>query len=179
MAYVAGPPRAARPRDVPLRARRAAGRHRGPPRPHPGLDETFLVCNGDLLTGLDFADLVAHHRARGAALTVAVHRKPVKLSSACSTSTPSGACGVHREARDALRRVDGRVRLRASALAYIRPGEYLDFPRPRAAAARRGREVAAYRTDAYWLDIGNPEDYARAQEDAAEGRGPAAQDGAR
>ncbi len=34
--------------------------------------------------------------------------------------------------------------------------------------------VAAFRTDAYWLDIGNPDDYARAQDDASRGIGPAA-----
>ncbi|MBP6832878.1 MAG: hypothetical protein KA978_18970, partial [Deltaproteobacteria bacterium] len=62
----------------------------------------------------------------------------------------------------------------ARALGYITEGEYLDFPDLVARLIAAGETVAAYRTDAYWLDIGNPEDYARAQEDAAGGRGPAA-----
>ena len=35
--------------------------------------ETFLVCNGDVLTDLDVTELVAFHRARGAAATIALH----------------------------------------------------------------------------------------------------------
>ena len=62
----------------------------------------------------------------------------------------------------------------ARALAHIAPGEYLDFPDLVARLLAAGDTVAAYRTDAYWLDIGNPDDYARAQDDAAAGRGPAA-----
>jgi NDP-sugar pyrophosphorylase family protein len=58
------------------------------------------------------------------------------------------------------------------ALKYITPGEYLDFPDLVRRLLDAGERVAAWRNDAYWLDIGNPDDYARAQEDAAEGRFP-------
>ena len=37
------------------------------------LDETFLVMNGDVLTNLDFDELVAFHRQQGATLTIATH----------------------------------------------------------------------------------------------------------
>ena len=45
----------------------------------PDLDSTFLVLNGDLLTNLDFRDLVRHHRESGAELTIASHVKHVKV----------------------------------------------------------------------------------------------------
>jgi mannose-1-phosphate guanylyltransferase len=35
--------------------------------------ETFLVCNGDVLTDLDVTDLIALHRAKGARATIALH----------------------------------------------------------------------------------------------------------
>jgi NDP-sugar pyrophosphorylase family protein len=60
------------------------------------------------------------------------------------------------------------------ALAYIEPGEYLDFPDLVTRLLAAGEHVAAWRNDAYWLDIGNPDDYARAQEDAAAGKVPGA-----
>jgi NDP-mannose synthase len=59
-------------------------------------------------------------------------------------------------------------------LSKIVPGEYLDFPDLVNRLLAAGEHVAAFRTNAYWLDIGNPEDYARAQQDAAQGIGPAA-----
>ncbi len=39
-----------------------------------GLDDTFLVMNGDLLTNLDFNELIEFHRQQGAILTIATHR---------------------------------------------------------------------------------------------------------
>src|SRR5262249_41007015 len=45
----------------------------------PDLDDTFLVMNGDLLTDLDFHALVSFHRREGATLTIAAHRRHVKV----------------------------------------------------------------------------------------------------
>ncbi len=147
----------------------------GPLRRIEGLEGTFLVANGDLLTSLDFASLVAHHRATGAAITVAVHRKPVKLGLGVLEIDDGGRITRYAEKPEFLYDVSMGVYVYdARALAHIAPGEYLDFPDLVARLLAAGDTVAAYRTDAYWLDIGNPDDYARAQDDAAAGRGPAA-----
>jgi len=45
----------------------------------PGLDETFIAMNGDILTTLNYEALIAHHRERGAALTIAMHQKDVRI----------------------------------------------------------------------------------------------------
>ena len=42
-------------------------------------DSTFIVMNGDILTTLDFRDLVRYHRASGNALTIASHERSVKI----------------------------------------------------------------------------------------------------
>src|SRR5436190_1837492 len=42
----------------------------------PSLPEQFLVMNGDVLTDLDYADLMRRHRESGAPLTVAPAAKP-------------------------------------------------------------------------------------------------------
>lgn len=140
-----------------------------------GLDETFLVCNGDLLTGLDFTALVAHHRATGAALTVAVHRKPVKLGLGVLAIDDDGAVTKYTEKPVMHYDVSMGVYVyEPRALAYIAPGEYLDFPDLVTRLITAGERVSAWRNDAYWLDIGNPEDYARAQEDAEAGKVPGA-----
>lgn len=147
----------------------------GPLKRITGLAPTFLVCNGDLLTELDLGALVAHHRAQGAALTVAVHRKPVKLSLGVLDIDAAGHITRYTEKPEFRYDVSMGVYVYdARALGYITEGEYLDFPDLVARLIAAGETVAAFRTDAYWLDIGNPDDYARAQEDAAAGRGPAA-----
>lgn len=140
-----------------------------------GLDETFLVANGDLLTEVDFNDLVAHHRAAGAALTVAVHSKPVKLGLGVIDIDERGRVARYREKPELRFEVSMGVYVyEPRALAHVAPGEYLDFPDLVQRLIDAGEVVSAYRTDAYWLDIGNPDDYGRAQDDAARGVGPVA-----
>src|SRR3954447_18537221 len=43
------------------------------------LPEHFLVMNGDILTDIDFGDLLRTHRASGASLTVATYGRAVKI----------------------------------------------------------------------------------------------------
>ena len=45
-----------------------------------GLDEPFLVMNGDVLTDMDYAAMLEHHVASGAAVTVASTRRHVNIS---------------------------------------------------------------------------------------------------
>ncbi len=46
------------------------------PQHHGGVDETFVVVNGDVLTDLDLSSLVAFHRESGAEGTIALHPVP-------------------------------------------------------------------------------------------------------
>jgi NDP-sugar pyrophosphorylase family protein len=145
-----------------------------------GLDDTFLVTNGDLLTSLDFGDLVRAHKESGAALTVAVHRKSVKLQLGVLDVDGDGRVAKYTEKPEMHYEVSMGVYVyEPRARSYIQPGEYLDFPDLVKRLIDAGERVQAYRTEAYWLDIGNPDDYARAQEDAARGLGPAAALGGR
>jgi NDP-sugar pyrophosphorylase family protein len=50
------------------------------------------------------------------------------------------------------------------ALQYIEPGQRLDFPDLVLKLIAANKLVCAYPTDCQWLDIGRPDDYARAQE---------------
>jgi NDP-mannose synthase len=51
-----------------------------------------------------------------------------------------------------------------SVLRYIEPGHYLDFPDLVMHLLEAGERVCAYPSNALWLDIGRPDDYARAQQ---------------
>src|SRR5919202_3999241 len=45
----------------------------------PDLGGTFIAMNGDILTTLDYRELVECHQERGAALTIATHATPVAV----------------------------------------------------------------------------------------------------
>src|SRR5918994_851806 len=44
-----------------------------------GLDKTFIAMNGDVLTRLDYRDLVRHHQDHGNMLTIATHNRSIKI----------------------------------------------------------------------------------------------------
>ena len=50
-------------------------------------------------------------------------------------------------------------------LEYIEPDTYLDFPHLVHRLLDNGEKVVGYPCDDYWLDIGNHEDYVKAQEE--------------
>ncbi len=55
----------------------------GPLRRISGLPDNFLVLNGDLFTTMDFEKLFRNHLCSDAALTIAMHRKTVRLQLGC------------------------------------------------------------------------------------------------
>ncbi len=131
----------------------------------PNLNRTFLVMNGDLLTDLDLDALVGFHRREHAALTIAAHRRHVKID-----------FGVLQF--DAALRINGYIEkpqhdyhvsmgiyvYEPKVLEFIEPGRYLDFPDLVLRLVAAGEKVCAYPSDCLWLDIGRPDDYAAAQE---------------
>jgi NDP-sugar pyrophosphorylase family protein len=137
----------------------------------PGLDDTFLVMNGDLLTDLDFHALVRYHREKQALLTIATHTRRVKID--LGVLEFDDRCQILRylEKPETSYHVSmGIYVYEPVVLRYIEPGRYLDFPDLVLRLLQRGERVCAFPSDCLWLDIGRPDDYARAQELFAEKR---------
>lgn len=132
----------------------------------PGLEETFLVMNGDVLTTLDFQALVRHHRERGAALTIALHPKKVKVDLGVLTTDERGDIVDYREKPEFDYSVSmGIYVYEPRVLTFIKPAEYLDFPDLVLRLIAAGERVTGYASNDVWLDIGRHEDYARATEE--------------
>jgi NDP-sugar pyrophosphorylase family protein len=135
----------------------------------PGLDRTFLVMNGDLLTDLDFDSLIGHHRQQGAILTIATHRRDVKVDLGVLEIDAHHQIKNYVEKPTKTYHVSmGIYVYEPRVLRYIERGQHLDFPELVLRLIAAGEKVVAYPTDCLWLDIGRPDDYARAQELFAE-----------
>jgi NDP-mannose synthase len=131
----------------------------------PGLDRTFLVMNGDLLTNLDFNALVQFHREQKATLTIATHTRRVKIDLGVLEFDGNFEITRYLEKPEAHYQVSMGVYVyEPGVLKYIEPGCYLDFPDLVLRLLAQGQRVCAYPSDCLWLDIGRPDDYARAQE---------------
>lgn len=137
-----------------------------------GLTETFLVLNGDLLTDIDYHALLDFHRQQGALLTIAAHRRQVKVDlGVLDISEDSRIVDYHEKPETTYSVSMGIYVYEPEVLTWIQPGEYLDLPSLVLRLIRDGKKVCAYQANCQWLDIGRPDDYARAQELFAGDRG--------
>jgi NDP-sugar pyrophosphorylase family protein len=129
----------------------------------PGLEGTFLVMNGDVLTNLDYRALLEFHTAQEALLTIATHRKPVKIDLGVLETDSSGCVTNYIEKPTLNYMVSmGIYVYEPQVLRLIQPGEYLDFPDLVLKLVRAGQRVTTFPNDACWLDLGRPEDLQRA-----------------
>jgi NDP-sugar pyrophosphorylase family protein len=131
----------------------------------PGLERTFLVMNGDLLTNIDLHALVRFHLERGALLTIATHTREVKIDLGVLEYDENQQITAYREKPTNRYQVSmGIYVYEPAVLKHIEPGRYLDFPELVLRLLAQGERVCAYPADCLWLDIGRPDDYARAQQ---------------
>lgn len=128
-----------------------------------GLDRTFLVMNGDLLTTLDYRELIEYHRRSEAALTVALHTVEYQL--------PLGyvECDENNAITDYIEKPTHRYAVSMGlyvaeplVLDYLAPNEHLDIPELVHRLIENDQKVVGYPNDAFWLDIGRHEEYQKA-----------------
>ena len=140
--------------------------------------ERFLVLNGDNLTNLDLAELLKFHECTGAELTVALHREdPADL--------PDKSVAETAEDGRLLRFVEKPTATElfsvwASAGIYVvEPSVIESIPERLSydighdlipALLREGRRVFGFKADFYLVDIGSPQEYARAEADLLKGK---------
>lgn len=130
----------------------------------PGLDETFLVMNGDILTTLNYPALIRHHREHRSALTIAMHQKDVKIDLGVLETNETGELTSYQEKPLYSFRVSmGIYVYEPHVLQYIPKGQYFDFPDLVRLLLNKGERIAGYPSQDYWLDIGRREDYELAQ----------------
>lgn len=130
-----------------------------------GLTEPFIVMNGDLLTTLNFAQLLEDHVRTGADLTVGVCRREIKIDLGVVESDPTGRFRDYHEKPTYQFEVSMGVNvLSQRVLRHIERGKRLDMPELVLRVHRAGGQVRCYRGDCFWLDIGRMDDYTLAQE---------------
>jgi NDP-sugar pyrophosphorylase family protein len=136
----------------------------GPVRLVSDLPDNFLVLNGDILTTLDFSALFESHCRSGASLTVATRARKVQIELGVIERDGVRIVGYKEKPTMAYEVSMGVYAYNRRALDLIPEQGRFDFPDLVLASIKAGAPVAAYPVDAEWLDIGNPDDYALAQD---------------
>lgn len=131
-----------------------------------GLDSTFLVTNGDILTTLDLKELVKYHKSQGGIATIAVHHRQVKIDLGVVQWDGDGRIGGYIEKPTYDYTVSmGIYVFEPAVMKFIFHNMYLDFPELVLKMIASGEKVVGYAFDGYWMDLGRPDDYAQAAED--------------
>lgn len=128
-----------------------------------GLDDTFMVSNGDVLTTLDFRALVDFHRRHEAAATIASHVRNVRIDlGVIRTNLDNEIIGYVEKPTYELFVSMGVYVFEPRVLSYIEYGQYLDFPDLVLKLIAAGERVMSYPFDGYWMDLGRIDDYEQA-----------------
>jgi NDP-sugar pyrophosphorylase family protein len=131
-----------------------------------GLDDTFIVMNGDVLTTLDYGALIRHHKESENALTIAAHTRRIDIDYGVihvGSQEDDQRIVRYEENPELTSTVSmGVYVLEPSVLEHVPSGDRFDVPDLVQALLRSGERVGAYPFDGVWFDIGRREDYEEA-----------------
>ena len=142
-----------------------------------GIDDTFVVLNGDVLTDFDISGLVEFHGQRGAEGTIGLTPVEDPSSFGVVPTDPDGkvTAFIEKPLRDEAPTNlinAGIYILEPSVLGRIAPDVRVSIERETFPAMVADGTLYARGSDAYWLDTGTPDAYLRAHRDLLSGRRP-------
>jgi mannose-1-phosphate guanylyltransferase len=144
-----------------------------------GIDERFVVVNGDVLTDLDIGALVEFHERAGAEGTIALHRvEDPSAFGVVPTDDDGRVTAFFEKPRRDEAPTDlinaGTYVLEPSVIHRIAPDQPVNVERVTFPAMVDDRSLYALDGDTYWIDAGIPPTYIQANLDLVSGRrGPA------
>lgn len=125
-----------------------------------------IVMNGDLLTTLDFKQMISYHIAEEADMTIGVYRREIKIDFGVVQCSANGEFLGFEEKPTHVFDVSMGVNIISSKCKNLLLRQSIrDMPELVVASQREGHRVRCYREDCRWLDIGRMDDYALAQEE--------------
>jgi len=130
------------------------------------LNETFLMINGDTLTTLNFVDLIDYHKKGNSIGTIALKRRESYIDFGTVEVNTDNLLKTYVEKPTITHLVSMGVYIfDPRILDFISYKQRLDFPDLIKTLIKKGETVKGYIFRDYWLDVGRPDDYAKATED--------------
>jgi NDP-sugar pyrophosphorylase family protein len=132
----------------------------------PDFDSTLLMMNGDVLTSMNFLDMVSHHKENRAAMTIGM-----------TTQLYQNPLGYveHDEHNVITKYVEkpvyqydvsmGIYAMEPEILASAEKGKRLDIPDLVNILIANKKKVIGYPSSDYWLDMGKHEEYNKVNDD--------------
>ena len=138
----------------------------GPLARMPRFEQSVLVLNGDLLTDVDFGHLIRFHYEKEAIATLGMTRRNEQVDFGVIETDPDGRVIDFKEKP----RMDYLVSMGIYVFAprvidFIPKAVRFDFPDLLGRLLDEDMKVLGYESEDYWMDVGRPDDYEKANED--------------
>ncbi len=128
-------------------------------------EHPFIVLNADLLTNLSLKAMLRLHGRDRNAVTVAIKRETTVIPYGVAELEGSRITAIREKPNHSYFINTGVYVVEPDVLDVIPPDTVMDMPDVVARTIAKGGRVGSFPVHEYWLDIGNHEHYARAQED--------------
>jgi dTDP-glucose pyrophosphorylase len=125
-------------------------------------DKPFLVMNADLLTTINFDELLDFHIRQRSRATMAVREYNFEVPFGVVKMNDLSIIDIEEKPVHHFFINAGVYVLEPQVLSYIPTGSYFDMPMLFDAIKERNEQITAFPLREYCLDIGRPEDFARA-----------------
>jgi NDP-sugar pyrophosphorylase family protein len=131
-----------------------------------GLEETFLVMNADILTNLNYGELISSHKTRGSIATIGAYERQETIDLGVIIQDGDGRIKDYIEKPTHKYLVSmGVYVFEPQVLTFIKTATHMDFPDLVKSLLHAGQTINCYTFSGYWLDIGRHQDYAQAAEE--------------
>ena len=131
--------------------------------PHDEINEPMLMMNGDLLTTLNYRDLLAFHNEHESIATMCVREFEYQVPYGVVQSEGHLIRSMVEKPIHKFFVNAGVYVLSPELVKSIPPDTRVDMPTKLEQAIAAGRDVTMFPVHEYWLDIGRMEDFKRAQ----------------
>ena len=129
-----------------------------------GLEDDFLVMNGDLLTTLNYRNFYEFHKTQKSIASVATYEKIVNIDLGVLKVENGEICDYIEKPEYRFTVSAGINMFNKRALESIPAKTRFDIPDLMKVFLKKGEKINCFKEDYYWLDIGRVSDYETAVE---------------
>jgi NDP-sugar pyrophosphorylase family protein len=130
----------------------------------PGLEDNFVVMNGDILTNIDYRDLFNFHLKHKGIATIATAKREVFIDFGVIETDNQINLTNYIEKPRYFKHVSAGINVfNKKCKKYINSGETIGMPELMLRMLDNHEQIYCYNARFYWLDIGRIEDFQRAQ----------------
>jgi dTDP-glucose pyrophosphorylase len=130
------------------------------------MNRPFFVINGDLLTTMNFDDLLDFHIVNNATATMCIKPFEFEIPYACiEFNENNDLLGIKEKPSINYFINTGIYVLEPETIQYVPKESFFDMTTLFQVLLENGKKTKVFTLNEYWLDIGNPEDFNKAQSD--------------